>query len=91
MIWLRTVGAALSIAGVLSVLLIPMWGAGALLAAVGLILVGIVLLAVGTRGRQVGDRPAGGPYGNGTALDIGDGNSLHHGGTEGGHDGDGSH
>ena len=29
MIWLRTVGAALSIAGVLSVLLIPMWGSGA--------------------------------------------------------------
>ena len=91
MIWLRMAGLALSIPGVLSVALIPMWGAGAVLSAVELILVGVVLLSVGTRGRPVGDRPAGGPYGATSGLNIVDGGSQHHPGHDGGHSGDGVH
>jgi hypothetical protein len=91
MVWLRVTGLVLSISGVLSVLLIPMWGAGALLTAFALIIVGAVLLVVGTRCRGSADGTVGGPYGSSAGLDIGDGGSHHYGGHDSGHGGDGGH
>lgn len=85
MIWLRIAGLVLSVAGVLSVALIPMWGSGASLAAIGLILVGIVLLAFGTRRTQFRDSTAGGPYADASGADMGDGGFQSHGGHDGGH------
>jgi len=91
MIWFRVTGLVLSISGVLSVLLIPRWGAGALLTAFALIIVGAVLLAVGTRRTRPADRTAGGTYGSAAGMDVGDSGSHHYGGHDGGHGGDGGH
>jgi len=91
MIWLRTVGLVLSILGVLSLALVPMWGSGVLLAAFGLILVGFVLIGFGARRKRFDDSTTGGPYADASGADMGDGGFHSHSGHDGGHGGDGGH
>jgi hypothetical protein len=66
-------------------------GPTVLLGSVALIIGGVALLAAGMRRRHSSDSAAGGPYGDASGLDIGDGGSHHHGGHDGGHIGDGGH
>ena len=91
--WLRRVGLVLFISGSFLLLLVPMLGPSVLLASVALSMMvgGVALLAAGLRRRHSSDRGAGGPYGDASGLDIGDGGFHHHGGHDGGHGGDGGH
>ena len=91
MIWLRTVGLLLSIAGVMSVALIPMWGAGVLRVAIGLILVGFALLAFSTRRTRYQESAFGGPYSDASGADMGDGGSHSQSGYDARQDGDEGH
>ena len=64
LVWVRTSGLALLIAGVLSSLFIPTWGRHIALASIALIIVGEVALAAGTRRMHFGDSVSGGVYGD---------------------------
>jgi len=93
MMWLRRVGLALFLAGSLLLLLIPMLGHTVLLGSVALSMIigGAASLAAGLKRRHSGDSGAGGPYGDASGLDIGEGGFHHHGGHDGGHGDDGGH
>jgi hypothetical protein len=93
MIWLRGVGLVLFLAGSMLLLLVPMLGPSVLLAsaALSMMIAGVALLAAGLRRKNSSDSGAGGPYGNASGLDIGDGGFHHHGGHDGGHGSDGGY
>jgi len=56
--------------------------------ALSMLIVGTALLSAGMRRRRSSDSGAGGPYGDASGLDIGEGGSHHDSGHDGGH-GDG--
>jgi hypothetical protein len=91
LVWLRISGLSLLIAGVLSLLFVPMWGRHIALASVALIIVGAATLAAGTRRRRFRDSVSGGVYGDASGLNTVCGGHHHHGGHDGGHVGDGGH
>jgi len=93
MMWLRAVGLTLFLAGSCLFLLVPMLGHTVLLGSVALsmLIVGTALLSAGMRRRRSSDSGAGGPYGDASGLDIGEGGSHHDSGHDGGHGGDGGH
>ena len=91
MVWLRISGLALLIAGVLSLLLIPVWGGHIWLASVALIIVGAATLSAATRDRRSHDSLSGGVYGDASGVSTDNDGRYHHGGHEGGHGSDGGH
>ena len=91
MVWLRISGLALLIAGVLSSLLIPVWGRHIGLASVALVIVGTAMLTVATRDKRSRDSLSGGVYGDVSGVNTDYGGRYHHGGPEGGHGSDGGH
>ena len=82
MMWLRRVGLALFLAGSLLLSLVPMLGHTVLLGSVALSMIigGAALLAAGVKRRRSSDSGAGGPYGDASGLEMGDGGFHHHGG-----------
>jgi hypothetical protein len=90
-VWLRISGLALLIAGVLSLMLIPMWGRQVGLASVALLIVGAAALFAGTPDRRSRHGLSGGDYGDASGSNTDYGGHSHHGGHEGGHGSDGGH
>ncbi len=91
MAWLRISGLGLLIAGVLSLLLVPMWGRHIGLWSVALIIVGAAALAAARRHGRLRDSAPGGVYGDASGLNTDYGGRFHHTGHEGGHEVDGGH
>lgn len=91
LVWVRTSGLALLIAGLLSSLFIPTWGRHIALASFALIIVGAAAFAAGTRRKNFGDSVSGGVYGDASGLNTDCSGRYHSGGHDGGHWGDVGH